>query len=264
MADPFLIDAHCHLDEVARRGVPVTQALANAHRSGVHQVVTSGDGLLDSREACRLAELHEEVFFTVGWHPMNRLPPTDSEAEELRQLLSHPKAVAVGEIGLDYLERPGHLETPRDLQREMFAMMLVMAAELHLPAVIHLRQAHSELLEVLDGGPSVPAMLHCFSGDQLFVAAARERGLMCSFAGNVTFRSARELQSAIVGVPSELLLLETDAPFLAPDQYRGKVNEPAMLRTTATWVAARRGECLDSLARVVTENIRQFLHLPPA
>ncbi len=227
-------------------------------------MVTSGDGLPDSREACRLAELHEEVFFTVGWHPMNGRPPTDSEVEELRQLLSHPKALAVGEIGLDYLQRPGGVVTPPEIQKEMFAMMLALAAELQLPAVIHLRQAHSELLEVLDCHPAVPAMLHCFSGDEGFAAAAIERGLMCSFAGNVTFRSARELKSALAVVPSELLLLETDAPFLTPEPHRGQVNQPAMLRTTAAWVALHRAECLEAVAGAVTQNLRRFLDIPLA
>jgi TatD DNase family protein len=262
--DAVLVDAHCHLDETARRGIPVELVLRQAHEAGVHQMVTSGDGLADSREAAGLAGRHPEVYFTVGWHPMNERPPSDRELEELRQLLQHPKAVAVGEIGLDYFVRDGHQPAPPDLQREMFASMLALAAEEHKPVVIHQRQAQADLLQVLDQGPAVTGMLHCFSGDADFVGAAADRGLLCSFAGNVTFKSARELQAAAQAVASESLLLETDSPFLAPAPHRGSVCQPALVRATASWVAVLRGECLETLARVTTANARSFFNMPVA
>ncbi len=262
MAETFLIDAHCHLDEMAKRGLPVAEALARAHRAGVHQVVTSGDGLADSREACRLAEAHQEVFFTAGWHPSNERPPTDRELEELRQLLSHPRAVGLGEVGLDYLRRPGHLETPPSVQQEMLSQMLELAADVGLPVVIHMRQAGADVLRLLDEGPGVPVLLHCFSGDRVFAEEAARRGLLCSFAGNVTFRSAGSLREALKVVPSELLTLETDSPFLAPEPHRGSVCEPALVAATASRVAVERGECLETLARVTTGNVREFFKLP--
>jgi TatD DNase family protein len=266
MADDgaVLVDAHCHLDETARRGIPVELALEEAHRAGVHQVVTSGDGLADSRDAAELAGRHPEVYFTVGWHPANKRPPTDREGEELRQLLKHPKAVAVGEVGLDYYLREAHPPAPREVQREMFSQMLTLAAEEAKPVVIHQRQAQADLLEVLDQGPAVIGMLHCFSGDVSFAAAAAERGLMCSFAGNVTFKSARDLQAAAKSVAAESLLLETDSPFMAPAPHRGGISQPALIRATASWVAILRGECLETLARVTTANARNFFSLPAA
>jgi TatD DNase family protein len=262
MPEPSLIDAHCHLDEMARRGLDVEEALERAHRASVHQVITSGDGLADSREACTLAERHPEVYFTVGWHPANPRPPIDPELDELRQLLRHPRAVAVGEIGLDYLARPGREPTPRSVQREMFDTMLELAAEVPLPVVVHQRLAHADVLEVLDRSPAGAVMLHCFSGDAQFAAAAADRGLLCSFAGNVTFASAHDLRASVRVVPSELLMLETDAPFLAPHPTRGTVCEPAMVRSTASRVALERGECLETLARVTSENTRRFFNLP--
>jgi TatD DNase family protein len=262
VADHQLIDAHCHLDEMARRGLSVAAALERAHRAGVHQVVTSGDGLDDSREACRLAEAHPEVFFTAGWHPSNGRPPTDRELEEIRQLLSHPRAVALGEVGLDYLRRPGHLDTPPDLQREMLAQLLQLASDCARPVVIHMRQAGSDLLQLLDQSATTPVLLHCFSGDAEFAAEAARRGLLCSFAGNVTFRSAGSLRAALRVVPSELLTLETDSPFLAPEPHRGSVCEPAMVAATASRVAIERGECLGTLAGVTSENVRRFFNLP--
>jgi TatD DNase family protein len=180
----------------------------------------------------------------------------------MRELLAHPKSLAVGEVGLDYFSRRGYLETPKSVQREVFATMLRLAAEVHKPVVIHQRQASADLLQLLDDGPAVSGILHCFSGDSAFAEAAADRGLYCSFAGNVTFKSAQDLQEAARVVPSELLLVETDAPFLAPEPHRGQSSQPAMVRATAQWLAVLRGDCLESLSAVTTENTRRALGIP--
>jgi len=257
-----LIDAHCHLDEVERRGVTARAVVDQARQAGVRQLVTSGDDLAGSRAGWALAEEFPEVFFTVGWHPVNPAPPTAAELSQMRELLAHPKAVAVGEVGLDFFFRPGYLETPPVVQREVFASMLNLAAELAKPVVIHQRQAHTDLLQLLDAGPQVTGILHCFSGDRAFAEAAAARGLYCSFAGNVTFKSAHDLQEAARVVPSELLLVETDAPFLAPEPHRGQTSQPAMVRVTAQWLAVLRGDCLESLSAITTENTRRALGIP--
>jgi TatD DNase family protein len=260
--EAVLIDAHCHLDELEKRGVDAAGVVERAHLAEVHQIVTSGDGLSDSRSASRLADTYPEVFFTVGWHPVNPLPPSDADLGQMRELLAHPKAVAVGEVGLDYFFRPGYLETPPEIQRRVFSTMLELAADLSKPVVIHQRRAHADLLQLLDAGPSVTGVLHCFSGDRAFAEEAVARGLYCSFAGNVTFKSARPLQEAARAVPSDRLLVETDAPFLAPEPHRGQSSEPAMVRATAQWLAVLRGDCLESLSAVTTENTRLALQLP--
>lgn len=262
MSEIELIDAHCHLDEVVRRGMAAAEALEAAHAAGVHQVVTSGDSLEDSRRAMELAERHPEVFFTAGWHPSNGRPPTGRELAELRGLLGHPRAVAVGEVGLDYSRRWGAPPAEPSVQRRILAQMLELAASLGLPVVIHLREAHRDLLEVIDAAPAVRAMLHCFSGGPEFAAEAVARGLICSFAGNVTFRSATDLQAAVRSVPAGALVVETDAPFLAPEPQRGRLCHPALVRHTAAWIAARRGECLASLAAATAAATREFFGLP--
>ena len=258
-----LVDAHCHLDEVVRRGLAVQEIVERAHLAGVGQMVTSGDDLLESQAGRDLAEAHSEIFFTVGWHPVNPRPPSAAELDQMRDLLAHPKAVAVGEVGLDYFFRPGYLETPKEVQREVFATMLRLAAELAKPVVIHQRQAHADLLQLLDQGPPVTGVLHCFSGDRAFAAEAAARGLYCSFAGNLTFKSALDLQQAARVVPAELLLVETDAPFLSPEPFRGQTSHPAMVRTTAQWLAVLRGDYLESLSAITTENTRRALGIPP-
>ncbi|MGA7363453.1 MAG: TatD family hydrolase [Candidatus Dormiibacterota bacterium] len=257
-----LIDAHCHLDEVLRRGLSVDEVVDQARRAGVCQMITSGDDMIENRAARELAEARPEIFFTVGWHPINPLPPTTVELGEMRELLAHPRALAVGEVGLDYFFRPGYLETSKETQREVFATMLELAAELDKPVVIHQRQAQSDLLQLLDQGPPVTGVLHCFSGGRTFAEAAAARGLYCSFAGNVTFKSARDLQEAARAVPAHLLLVETDAPFMAPEPHRGQTSHPAMVRTTAQWLAVLRGDCLESLSAVTTENTRRALTIP--
>ena len=172
------------------------------------------------------------------------------------------EALAVGEVGLDYFFRPGYLETPVELQRQVFAAMLELAKELGKPVVIHQRQAQADLLELLDRGPTVTGILHCFSGGAEFAAEASARGLYCSFAGNATFKSAHDLRAAARAVPGGLLLVETDAPFMAPEPHRGQTCEPAMVRATAQWVAALRGDCLESLAESSTANARSALGVP--
>lgn len=262
MVEVELVDAHCHLDEVERRGLGVEEALALAHAAGVNQVVSSGDSLDDSRRAMAIAERHGEVFFTAGWHPSNGRAPRQDELADLRTLLSHPRAVALGEVGLDYSHRWGPPAAEPASQRRILAQMLELAAEVRLPVVIHLREAQADLLQVLDRGPAVHAMLHCFSGGPEFAAEAVARGLLCSFAGNVTFSSASDLHAAVRVVPAGSLLVETDAPFLAPEPRRGRLCHPAMVRLTAQWIAARRGECLNTLAAATTAATREFFRLP--
>ncbi|MGH7692407.1 MAG: TatD family hydrolase [Candidatus Dormibacteria bacterium] len=260
----LLVDSHCHLGELERRGLPAPQVLQGARDAGVRTVVTSADNLIESRAGRDLAEAFPEVYFTVGWHPVNRQPPGPAELDEMRRLLAHPKAVALGEVGLDYFFREGYQETPAGLQQEIFLGMLELAAELALPVVIHQRQAEADLLRVLDAAPAVSGILHCFSGGVTLAAEAAARGLYCSFAGNVTFKSARGLQEAAKLVPSELLLVETDAPFLAPEPHRGQVCVPAMVRATAQWLAVLRGECLESIAEATSRNADQALGLAQA
>ncbi|MGH7612190.1 MAG: TatD family hydrolase [Candidatus Dormibacteria bacterium] len=264
MAEPpaLLVDAHCHLQELERRGLPAAEAVAAAAAASVAQVVTSGDGPQDNRQARDLAHQLPAVYFTVGWHPVNPHPPDPGQRQELLELLAEPNAVALGEVGLDFHLRPGYLETPPDRQRSTLAALLELAAQVGKPVVIHQRQAARELLEVLDQAPPVAVMLHCFSGGLEMARAAAERGLLCSFAGNLTFKSSRDLQEAARWLPSELLLVETDAPFLAPEPRRGRLCQPAMVRLTAQWLAALRGECLETIAALTTANAQRFFGLP--
>lgn len=257
-----LIDAHCHLDEMERRGLEAAPALLRAAQVGVVQVVASADDLASSERARELAEQFPNVYFTVGWGPEKGALPSGEEKEQILSLLRHPRAVALGEVGLDYLRRQGEPGISPEVQRRVFAAMLGLAAEAGKAVVVHQREAQADLLRVLDQGPRVTTLLHCFSGGAEFAQEAARRGLYCSFAGNLTFKSAEELRSAARAVPSELILVETDAPFLAPEPERGRTCEPAMVRLTAQWLAMLRGECLDTLSGATSANTRRALSLP--
>jgi TatD DNase family protein len=258
-----LVDAHCHLDELERRGMAAAEAVAAAAEAGVVQMVTSGDSPAENQRARELAEEFPEVFFTPGWHPSNGRAPSSEERREIGDLLAHPRAVALGEVGLDYHRRDeGAVWDPRE-QRHLLRSMLELAAEVGKPVVIHQRDAGGDLLEVLDLCPRVPTMLHCFSGGAKFARAAVSRGLFCSFAGNLTFGSAAQLREAAQVVPPELLLLETDSPFLAPHPLRGRLCHPALVRLTASWLASHLGVGLQTVAEWTSSTARAFFQLPP-
>ena len=263
MGEIQLVDAHCHLDELEQRGMPAAEAVSAATAAGVLQIVTSGDSPAENHRARVLAETYAGVYFTPGWHPNNGRAPSSAERRALRDLLDHPRAVALGEVGLDYHQRDGGAIWDGGEQRSLLRGMLELAAEVGKPVVIHQRDAAWDLLEVLDASPRVPTMLHCFSGGADFAQAAVSRELHCSFAGNLTFRSAAELREAVLAVPPELLLLETDSPFLAPHPLRGRLCHPALVRLTASWLASHLGMELELVAERSCSATRAFFQLPP-
>jgi TatD DNase family protein len=208
--------------------------------------------------AIAAAERHDGVFAAVGRHPNEATGFDDAAAAEIARLGAHEKVRAVGETGLDYYRDSA---APDD-QRRAFAAQIEIARELDLPIVIHARdpegssEAVDEIFATLDARASgQPVILHCFSAPQR-IADAAERGWYCSFAGNVTYPSAKELRFAAAKVPEERILVETDAPYLAPQSLRGKRNEPANVVETARIVAAERGVTYEELERTVEANAR--------
>jgi TatD DNase family protein len=260
-----LVDTHCHLVLLAER-VPVEAALAEAAAAGVEQVVSVGLNVEDSDRNRELAERHPGVFFTVGWHPHEPAPPDAAQLRSLEELLRHPRAVAVGEIGLDWYWRPGYHEVPPEVQLRSFRLMLELAAAHGRPVVVHDRDAHDDVLAELDAADGAPAwgrgVLHCFSGDAALVHAAGRLGMVCSFAGTVTFPRAEGIREAAQAVPDGAYVVETDAPFLAPVPFRGRINQPAYVGATAAAVAALRGEPPEAVARSSTATARRLLGLP--
>ena len=235
-----LVDTHCHLVLLEQRGL-LEQALEGAARAGVDQIVSVGLNVDDSNANRVLAEAYDNVWFTVGWHPHEPRAPDPAQLRALGELLAHPRAVAVGEIGLDLFFRPGYHETPLAEQERALHLMFELAAEHGKPVVLHDRDAHREVLAAMLAHPDVRGVMHCFSGDAAFAHECVAAGYAISFSGIVTFPKSEAQQAAAREVGDGDYVVETDAPFLAPVPHRGRPNLPEYVAATAAAVAALRG-----------------------
>jgi TatD DNase family protein len=249
-----VIDTHAHLDALD----DVAAALDRARAAGVGRVIAVGTGIDSGRATLALCEREQGVFATLGIHPHEAGQAGDREVAELRELLLHPKAVAVGETGLDY-----HRDyAPRDRQAALFRSQLELAAELGKPVVVHTRAAEADTAAALAELPDrVPVVLHCFSSGAL-LAPALERSWFVSFAGNVTYPKAAELRWAAAQVAEDRLLAETDSPYLSPQPVRGRRNEPAHVLHTLVALAEARGREPDALAQAIDANAAALFSLP--
>jgi TatD DNase family protein len=240
-----MIDTHAHLDVCED---PAAELLSRARAAGVGRVVAIGMGIDSARAALDVAEREPGVFAAIGIHPHRAGTDEAGRLDELRSLLSHERAVAVGETGLDFYRD----YAPRAAQATLFARQLELATELGKPVVIHTRAAEAETAAALEGFPGT-VVLHCFSAPHM-LPVALERGYYVSFAGNVTFPNAAELRVAATQVPRDRLLVETDSPFLAPQPRRGRPNEPANVVHVVETLAELFGEERDLLAARIDAN----------
>ena len=247
-----MTDTHAHLDACEEPAALVERARV----AGVTRIVTIGTGIESCRAALALSEEHEGVFAALGVDPHQAASPEAGRLEELRELLGHPKAVAVGETGLDNVRR---FATPGE-QRTLFEAQLTLADELSLPVVIHSREAAADTAAALSSFHGT-VILHCFSSPGL-LAAALERGYYVSFAGNATYPKAPELREAAAAVPEDKILVETDSPHLSPQAVRGRPNEPAHLVHTIAALAEVRGEDPETLAAHTHANATVAFRLP--
>ena len=250
----MLFDSHCHLTD-ERFAEDAGAAVARARAAGLAGLVTIGVSPEDAEAALALAERHEGVWATAGIHPHEAAHADEAALAHVRHLTTRPKCVAIGEIGLDY-----HYDfSPRDIQRHAFERQLQAAAELGLPVVVHSREAEEDTAALVRAAAAagVVGVLHCFSGGPALLDAGLAAGWYVSFAGVVSFRNY-DGQDLVRAVPADRLLVETDAPYLAPIPHRGKRNEPAYVALVAAAVAAIRGEDPEDLARTTTGNARAF------
>jgi TatD DNase family protein len=261
VSDGALVDTHCHLVLLEERGL-LAQALEDAATAGVAQMVTIGVNLEDSERNRRIAEAHDGVYFSVGWDPQQPAPPDAAELRALEELVGHPRAVAVGEVGLDCLFRPGYHEVPLHVQRGTFRLMAELAAAHGKPVIVHDRDAHDEVLEVIASVPGSRGVMHCFTADAVHAMRCLEMGYLISFSGIVTFPRADHIQGAARAVPRGGYVVETDSPFLTPVPHRGTVNTPARVADTAAMVATLRGETEDAVRADTTATARRLFGLP--
>jgi TatD DNase family protein len=251
----MLIDTHAHL-EMSEFNDDREDVIKRAREAGVEYIVTIGTTVESSRDAVLLAEKHDCIYAAIGIHPHEVKDVLHPSYEMIRHLAKHKKVVAYGEIGLDY-----HYEhSPRTDQKKKFRDMLREARELDLPVIIHDREAHEDTLRIIseEWSPDLGGVMHCFSGDIEMANKLIELGFCISIAGPVTFPKAEALREVVRQVPIEHMLVETDAPYLAPQPARGKRNEPAFVRHTAEAVARIKGLTFDDVARITSFNAMQL------
>jgi TatD DNase family protein len=258
----MLIDSHCHLDfPEFSADMPATMAAAKA--AGVGRMITISTRI-DRYEVYRgIAEANENVWFSVGTHPQRAHEQPEASVEDLVSLASHPKCVAIGEAGLDY----HYDKAPRDVAAQVFRTHIDAARRTGLPLVIHSRDADEDMAAILRdemGKGAFKALLHCFTSSQQLAATGLELGLSVSFSGVLTFKTSEELRRIAADVPLDRLLVETDAPFLAPVPFRGKRNQPAYVAETAKVLAGVKGVSESAIADATTANVlRLFSKMPP-
>ena len=253
-----LFDSHCHLEnEGFQNDLPeVMQRMAQA---GVRRCVLGGSDLETSRRIVALAKEHEGVYGAVGVHPHEAKTWTDETEAELEGMLTQPRVVAVGEIGLDYF----YDLSPRDQQREVLIKQLALARRVNVPAVFHVRDAHGDMLEVLrERRGELPAgVMHCYSGSVESAKEYLDLGFYLSFAGPVTFKNAHKLQEAARFCPADRLLVETDCPYMSPEPFRGTRCWSAMIQYTAQTLAQIKGVDIQKLLDITCENAHRVYNI---
>lgn len=258
MTQTLLFDTHCHLDD-SRFDDDREAILDEMQAQGFTPCVTVGSDMASSRRGFALSKTRSFLYFTAAVHPHDAKSYTDEDHAELTAMMSHPKCVAWGEIGLDYY----YDYSPREKQREVFARQLDAAYALGKPAIFHVRDAHGEFTDMLRAARGrVPGgVVHCYSGSAEQARVYLDMGFYISLAGPVTFKNAPNLKAVAVLVPDDRLLIETDSPYLSPEPVRGRRNDPRNVFHVARAVAALRGVSLEALATQTRENGMRFYRI---
>ncbi|ULJ69913.1 TatD family hydrolase [Wielerella bovis] len=249
-----LIDSHCHINfEGLRERLP--EVLANMHEKHVKQALAISVSRETFAEVLHIAETHEPIYASVGIHPDSETA-AEFSADELVQHAQHPKVVGIGETGLDYHWCKGDLTW----QHNRFITHIQAAKRAQLPLIIHTRDAGADTLKILREQQAEKILIHCFTEDTAFAKAVLDMGGYISFSGILTFKNAKEIQAVAQYCPLDRILVETDAPYLAPTPYRGKQNEPAYVYHTAEFLAQLRGDTLENIAAHTTENFYRLFN----
>jgi TatD DNase family protein len=257
----MLVDSHCHLD-FPDFAAELDAVVARARAAGIGRMVTISTRVKKHAQVLEIAERFPDVFCSVGTHPNHSHEETDIDARALVVIAQHPKVVAIGEAGLDYFRN----SSPRDAQAAGLREHIAAARETGLPLVIHSRDCDADMARILkeeSGKGAFPAVLHCFTGGRELAFAAIELGHYVSFTGILTFKNSGGLREIAAALPPDRVLVETDAPYLAPLPHRGKRNEPAYVVETAKVLAEARGLSADEIAEQTTENFFRLFNKVP-
>jgi len=255
-SDVVLIDTHAHIDfddyESDRDDV-----IRRAQEQGVRYIINIGSSLAGSRNCVKMARCYPNVYAVVGCHPHDAGDFSDADIAQIRSLAKEPKVVAIGEIGLDYYRNL----SSQDQQQSLFISLIRLARELDLPVVIHTRNASVDTLRIVRQEKLSRAIVHCFSGDEKFMRDCLDLGFYISFTCNITYKKSQSLRELVKIVPLDRLCLETDAPYLSPEGFRGKRNEPSFVNFLANTVAGIRGLAFEEVCRLTTNNAKSFFSI---
>ncbi len=248
---PRLIDSHAHLDG-GQFADDLDETVARASANGISHILTIGCDLESSAASIAVAEQFEQISAAVGVHPHDATEIDATALDTLKTMLGHPKVVALGEIGLDYYRD----RSPRDVQHEAFRQQIRLAHETGKPIIVHDRDAHTDVMAILkdEDGARNGGVLHCFSGDLTMAKKCLELGFYLSFTGTITYPKNDAIREIIRQLPLERLLVETDCPYLSPQKFRGKRNEPAYVRYTAEKIADIKGVTIAEVAETTSRN----------
>ena len=249
-------DSHAHLDD-ARFEADFDEILAHMRENGVTAMMNIGCDLPSSENSVRLAETYPWVWAAVGSHPDDADHVDEARIAVYRELCKHPRVKAIGEIGLDY-----HYEdVPREVQKQAFRMQMALAQELSLPVVVHEREAHEDGMKIVGEFPDVKGVFHCYSGSLEMAKELVKRGWYIGFTGVVTFKNARKAVETAKSIPLNRILIETDCPYMAPEPYRGRRNDPSYVPLVAQKIAELRGLPAATVAQATWDNARKLFCL---
>ncbi|GMB10081.1 TatD DNase family protein [Thermolongibacillus altinsuensis] len=251
----MLFDTHAHLN-AAQFEEDVEEVIERARAEGVSHIVVVGFDRPTIARAMELAESYDFIYAAVGWHPVDAVDMTDDDLIMIEKLTSHPKVVALGEMGLDYYWD----KSPKDIQKEVFRKQIRLAKKVKLPIIIHNREATADIIEILreENAAEVGGIMHCFSGSLEVARQCIEMNFYISFGGPVTFKNAKKPKEVAKEIPLEHLLIETDCPYLTPHPFRGKRNEPSYVKYVAEAIAELKGITWEEVAQKTSDNAKRL------
>ncbi|MDI6758474.1 MAG: TatD family hydrolase [Candidatus Omnitrophota bacterium] len=253
----FFVDTHCHLD-FPEFNLDRDEVIGRAKDQGIAYIINIGSSMESSKRSLVLSEQYDFIFPTVGIHPHEADNFNKDIEAEFFELAMQEKVKAIGEIGLDYFKNYSTCEN----QKVLFCSLIRLAKELSLPVVIHSRKAEPDILEILKKAMPIRAVVHCFSADEFFLKECLSLGFFISFTCNITYKKADNLRNLVKFTPIERLMLETDSPFLAPQEFRGRRNEPLYVKELAREIASIKAMELEEVAMITTDNAIRFFRLP--
>lgn len=252
----MFFDTHTHLDD-EKFDTDRDELISSFEGEGLTLAVNIGANMETSKNSIALAEKYDFIYASVGVHPNDVGDMTDSDLAQIEEWAKLDKVVAIGEIGLDY-----HYDEPEpEIQKVWFEKQLLLAKKLNMPYIIHDREAHADVLEIIKRVGYFNGVMHCFSGSAEMARQVTELGMYVSIAGQVTFKNAPKVQAVAMSVPLDKLLIETDSPYLTPEPYRGKRNNSAYVKYTAAKIAELRGMDVAEIAKITMENGKRFYNI---